>query len=135
MTRRTTLSIVCIAAVALGGAALYAHGNAAPACDSNATEGEVNRVLHDQFHLQGVFLHDFTTVAGGFFSDAQDCVAEVTEIRGNVDAGDMPWRTVRYKVTPSDDPEIPVVTVDLGKATAFVPPSDDTWWTQLLAHL
>jgi hypothetical protein len=135
VTGRMTLSIVCVAAVVLGGAALYAHGRAAPACDSDATEGEVNRVLHDEFHLQGVFLHDFTTISGGYFSDAQDCVAEVAEIRGNVDAGDMPWRSVRYKVTRSDNPENPVVAVDLGKATPFVPPSDQTWWTRLLAHL
>jgi len=135
VTRRMTLSIACVAAVGLGGAALYAHGSAAPACDSNATEGAVNRVLHDQFHLQGVFLHDFTTVSGGFFSDTQDCVAQVAEIRGNVDAGNMPWRAVRYKVTRSSDPESPVVTVDLGKQTPFVPPSGQTWWTRLLAHL
>ena len=134
VTTRITLCIVGVVVVGLGGAALYAHDSAAPACDGDATEGEVNRVLHDKFHLQGVFLHDVTTFSGGYFSDARDCVAEVAEIRGNVDAGNMPWRTVRYQVTRSGDPESPVVTVDLGKATPFVPPSGQTWWTRLLAH-
>ncbi len=128
------LSIVCVAVVSLGGAALCAHGGAAPACDSDRAEGQVSRVLRDQFHLEGVFLHDFTTLSGGYFSGSRECAAEVSEIRGNVSAVDMRWRQIRYRVAHSDTSERPDVTVDLGGATPFVAQPEQTWWTRLLAH-
>jgi hypothetical protein len=93
----------------------------------------VYRVLRDQFHLEGVFLHDFTTMSGGFFSDSRDCVAEVAEIRGNVNAGDMPWRHIRYGIARPDRAEPAIVSVDLGDATPFVQPLQRTLWTRLRA--
>ena len=128
------LSISGAVAAALGGAALYVHGGAAPACDSDPAQGQVYRVLSDQFHLQGVFLHDFTTLSGGYFSDARDCAAEIAEIRGNVDAADLTWRQIHYRVVRADDAERPVVTVDLGGPTPFVPPPAQTFWTRLFVH-
>lgn len=127
--------IACVAVAALGGAALYAHGKAAAACDSDPAEGQVYRVLRGQYHVEGVFLHDVTSVSGGWFSDARDCAAEIAEIRGNVNAADLPWRQVRYHVTRSDNAERPVVTVDLGNATPFVGPPKQTLWSRLFVHL
>jgi hypothetical protein len=134
LTVRKALIIGCVAVAALGGAALYARRAAAPACDSDRAQGEVYRVLHEQSHMEGVFLHDFTPISGGLFSDTRDCEAEVAEIRGNVSAADMPWRHVHYRIARSDDPEHPAVTVDLGSATAFVATPERTLWTRLLAH-
>jgi len=128
------LSIGCIAVASLGGAALYAHRGAAPACDSDKVQGQVYLVLHDQFHLAGVFLHDVTTTSGGFFSHNRECAAEVAEIRGNVNAGDMRWRQFSYRIALSDKSEPFVVTVDLGGATPFVRQPEQTLWTRLLAH-
>jgi hypothetical protein len=135
VTVRTVLSIACLAAAALGGVAFYAHEDAAAACDSNPALGEVYRVLHEQFHLQSVFLHDVKTTSGGYFSTARDCVAEVAEIRGNVDASAMAWRRIRFRVARSDDKEHPAVTVELGDATPFVPPPEPTFWSYLRSLL
>ncbi|MGA3398881.1 MAG: hypothetical protein ABSC95_06645 [Acetobacteraceae bacterium] len=129
------LSIVCVAVAALGGAALYEHKGAAPECDSDRAQGQVYRVLRDQFHLEGIFLHNFTSTAGGFFSDTRDCAADVAEIRGNVNAADMRWRQIRYRVVYSDTSERPDVSVDLGGATPFVQPPEPTLWARLLSHL
>ncbi len=134
LTVRMLLSIGCVAVASLGGAALYVHRDAAPACDSDRAQGQVYQVLRNQFHLEGVFLHDFTTLSGGFFSDTRDCVAEVAEIRGNVSAADLSWRHIRYRIAHSDSSEHSVVTVDLGGAAAFVQPPTQTMWTRLLAH-
>ncbi len=134
LTVRMALSIGCAVVAALGGVALYAHGGAAPACGSDQAQGQVYRVLRDQFHLESVFLHDFTTLSGGYFSAARDCTAEIAEIRGNVDAADLPWRQIRYRVVHSDSSERPVVTVDLGGPTPFVPPPVQTLWTRLFVH-
>jgi hypothetical protein len=131
---RMPLVIACVAVAGLGGVALYAYGDAAPACDSDPALGQVYRVLRDQYHVEGVFLHDFTPVSGGWFSDPRDCAAEIAEIRGNVNAADLPWRQVRYRVTHSDSADRPVVTVDLGNATPFVGPPKQTLWTRLFAH-
>jgi hypothetical protein len=134
LTVRMVLIIGCVAAALLGGAALYARGAAAPACDSDGVQGEVYRLLHEQSHLEGIFLHDFRPISGGLFSDTRDCEAEVAEIKGNVSAADMPWRHLHYRIVRSDDPDHPAVTVDLGSATAFVATPEQTLWTRLVAH-
>ncbi len=132
---RMTQSIVCVAVAALAGVALYAHEDAAAACDSDPAQGQVYRVLQEQFHLQSVFLHDFTTLSGGYFSTVRECVAEVAEIRGNVDASGMNWRRIRFRVARSDNKEHPDVTVELGDAAPFVPPPEPTFWSYLRSLL
>lgn len=134
MAVRMALTIGCVAVAVLGSTALYAHRGAAPACDSDQAQGQVFRILRDQFHLEGVFLHDFRTMSGGFFSHSRDCVAEVAEIRGNVNAADMRWRQVRYQIAHPARSETFAVTVDLGGAVPFVQPSKQTLWARLLAH-
>jgi hypothetical protein len=131
LTVRTTLLFGCAVVAALGCAAWYAHGSAAPACDSNETQGQVYRVLHEQFHMDSVFLHDVSTTSGGYFSGAHDCAGEAAEIRGNVDAADLSWRQVHYRVVRSDSSEDPDVTVELGGATPFVKQPEQTFWTRL----
>lgn len=128
------LFVGCVTIASLGGAALYAHRGAAPACGSDQAQGQVYRVLREQFHLEGVFLHDFTSMSGGFFSATRDCTAEIAEIRGNVNAADLRWRQIRYRIARPDRSEPSVVTVDLGGATPFVQPPPQTLWTRLLAH-
>ena len=133
MTGRKILLLACAVAAVLGGLAWQAHRSAAPACDSDQAQGEVYRVLHAQFHLEGVFLHDFSTTSGGYFSATRACAAAIAEIRGNVDAADLRWRQVHYRVTHSEDSEDPIVTVDLGGATVFNQAPEQTLWTRLLA--
>ena len=133
MTTRTALAILGIVVAGLGGVAFYAHGIAAPACDSDGAQEAVYHALHEQFQLAGIYLHDFTPLSGGYFSASRACMAEVAEIRGNVDAADLKWRQVRYRVTHSDTSESPAVSVELGDATAFVPTSEQTFWTRLRA--
>ena len=135
LTIRLGLSITCAVIAVLGGVLLYRHGDAAPACDSDKVQGEVSQALHDRFHLGGVFLHDFTTTSGDFFSTTRDCSAEVAEIRGNVDAADLSWRRIRYHITRPDPSDAAVVSVDLGGAAPFAPPQVQTLWARFLAHL
>jgi hypothetical protein len=130
---RMTLSIAGVVVVLLGGTALYAHQAAAPACDSNQALGKVYGVLRDQFHLETVFLRDSRTTSGGFFSATRDCVAEVAEIRGNINAADMPWRLIHYRIAFPDRSDVFAVTVDLGGAVPFAPPTQRTLLTRLLA--
>lgn len=134
MTTRLALTWLCVAVVCVGGAAFYVHTGAAPACDSDRAQAQVSRVLRDRFNLQSVFLHDFTTLAGNYFSSSRDCTAEIAQIRGDVDAADLKWRQIRYRVVHSDVSERPDVSVDLGGATAFVPPPEQTFWTRLFVH-
>ena len=133
MTVRTALFIACIAAASLGGAALYAHNGAAPACDSDEAQGLVYGVLRDKFQVEGVFLHDFTTTSGGFFSDTRTCTAEIAAIR-NVNAADLKWRQISYRITRPDRAKPSGVTVDLGGATPFVQTQEQTLWTRLRAY-
>jgi hypothetical protein len=134
MTVRTAVFIACVAGACLGAAALYAHNGAAPACDSDQAQGLVYDVLRDKFHLEGVFLHDFTTTSGGFFSDTRICTAEIAEIRGNVNAADLKWRQIGYRITRPDRTKPADVAVDLGGATPFVQTQEQTLWTRLRAQ-
>jgi hypothetical protein len=132
MTVRTALFVSCLAAVCLGAGALYAHNGAAPACDSDKAQGLVYGVLRDKFHVEGVFLHDFTTTSGGLFSNTRICTAEIAEIR-NVNATDLRWRQIRYRITRPDRTKPSEVAVDLGGATPFVQTQEPTLWTRLRA--
>lgn len=134
LTIRTALPIVCVAAAILGATVLYEHRGAAPACDSDQAQGQVYGVLRDQFHLEGVFLHGFTTISGGFFSDTRTCTAEIAEIRGNVNVTDLHWRQIRYRIARPDRTKRPVVAVNLGGATPFDETPEQTLWTRLRAH-
>jgi hypothetical protein len=134
LTARTVLPIVCVTAAILGAAALYEHRGAAPACDSDQAQGQVYGVLRDQFHLQGIFLHGFTSTSGGFFSDTRTCTAEIAEIRGNVNAADLHWRQIRYRIARPDRTKLPVVAVNLGSATPFLETPEQTLWTRLGAR-
>lgn len=132
MRCRLVLCIGCVV-VGLGAVAgLDAHSHAAPACGSDVAQRGVYDALHGQFHLDSLFLHNFTPLSGGFFSDARDCSAEVVEIRGNISASDMPWRQVRYRIVQAGDPGRPVVTVSLGDAAPFAEHPTQTLWSRLL---
>ena len=80
-----------VAFVLLGATGLYAHMRAAPGCDSGQAQRTTYQILRDKFHFDSVFMNDIRTVSGGYFSDQRECAAQVTEIRGNVNASDMPW--------------------------------------------
>ena len=131
MTVRKALWIVVAAFAVLAGVVLYIHKSAAAECDSEPALGRVYAILRDQFHLDSIFLNDVKTVSGGYFSDSQDCSAEVTEIKGNVTMVDMPWREITYRVGGHEDS--PDVTVTLGGSVPLAP-EPPSRWTRLLAH-
>ena len=94
----------------------------------------VSAILRNDFHLDSLLMNNVRTVSGGYFSDSRDCSAEVTQIRGNVDASGMPWRAVRYQVVDRDKPRRPTITVELGGSVplaAKVP----SLWKRVLAYL
>jgi hypothetical protein len=134
LTIRMMLSIACAVVIVLAGAAWFVHQGAAPACDSDRAQSEVYQVLRDQFHLEGVFLHNFKPVSGGYFSATRNCAAEVAEIRGNVSAEDMRWRQVRYRIAHADGSENTIATVDLGHATPFLQPPEVTLWARVRSY-
>jgi hypothetical protein len=127
VTARTALSIGLVAFASLGAAGLYAHRYAAPACDSEQALGRVYEIPRDEFHFDSVLVNNITTVSGGFFSDRHECSAEVTEIRGNVNASDMPWREVRYWIVPGDKSERSAITVRLGGGVPLAEPTPSLW--------
>ena len=134
LTARMALLIGIAAAASLGAAGLYAHESAAPTCDSEPAQGRVYRVLRDQFHLDSIFVNNVRTISGGFFSGSHECSADVTTIRGNVNASDMPWQEIRYRIVLQDQSQPFALTVNLGSHVPLADPPP-SFWTRLLAHL
>jgi hypothetical protein len=128
------LSIGFVAFASFAAAGLYAHRDAPPTCDSEQALSRVGEVMRDEYHLDSTFLNNIRTVSGGFFSDSHECSAEVTEIRGNVNASDMPWREVRYQIVRREKSEHADITVRLGGAVPLAGPSPSLW-ARLIAHL
>ena len=133
-TRRTVLASGGAILVLAGAAWWYADSTAPADCGSDPALHDVTRVLRDRYHLDGVFVNNIRTEAGGWFSDRRECSAEVAEIRGNVNAADMPWREVRYRIVRAAESEEPEVTVVLGGAVPLAKPTG-SWWERLLAWL
>jgi hypothetical protein len=134
LTTRMTLSIGFIALGLIGAAGLYVFKIATPACRSVQTVGRVYEILRDDFHLDSILLNNPTTVSGGFFSADHDCSAEVTQIRGNVNASALPWREIRYHIVHQENSQPPTITVELGGNVPLAPPAASLW-ERLLAYL
>ena len=127
MTKRTVLPVCLVAFALLAAAALYAHLAAAPACNSDAALRRVSDILRDQFHFDSTFVNNVRTVSGGYFSDSLECSAQVTQIRGNVSASDMPWRELRYWIARRDAAMPSDITVKVGGGTPLAPPPPSIW--------
>jgi hypothetical protein len=127
LTRRSALLVIAAAAVLAGAGALYAHGNAAPGCDSEAAQSRLYKILSAQFHLDSIFINNVTTTAGTWFSDRQTCSAEVVSIRGNVNASDMPWRSIRYSIERPAPPQPFKLSVQLGGSAPLAEPAPSLW--------
>jgi hypothetical protein len=124
-----------LAVSASGGAAvLYNHRDAPLTCDSEQALNLVSEVLRDEYHLDSTLINGIRTVSGGFFSHSHQCSAEVTQIRGNVNASDMPWRKVRYQIVRREKSVDSGITVSLGGAVPLAEPPPSLW-TRLLAYL
>jgi hypothetical protein len=122
------------AAASFGAAALYAHGRAAPACDSEPALDRIYALLHSQLHLDSIFVNDVKALSGGYFSDNRDCSAEVTAIRGNVNASDMPWRSIRFHIVRQDGSQPPAITLNVGDQVPLAEPPP-SFWSRLRAYL
>jgi hypothetical protein len=132
---KSKVVIVGVAVLAaLSAVAAYVHSNAPPACNSEAAEAMVYDKLHNQFHLDSVFLNNIRTLAGGYFGDSQDCSAEVTEIRGNIDASQMPWREIRYRIERQDAAPGFAIAMTVGGNVPLAEPPP-SFWTRLLGRL
>lgn len=118
----------------LGAIALYLHGDAAPACDSEAALGRVSAILRDQFHLDSLFVNNIGTVTGGYFAKHRECAAEIASIRGDVDASDMHWREIHYRIDQPDKSVAATIAVQLGGPVPLAPPAKSLW-ERLLARL
>ena len=134
MTVRTILLIGLAVSGSAEAVALYIHRNAPLTCDSEQALDRVSKVLRDEYHLDSTLINGVRTISGGFFSDSHECAAEVTQIRGNVNASDMPWREVRYEIVRREKSAPSDITVSLGGAVPLARPTP-TLLTRLLAHL
>ena len=133
MTTRMALSIGFVAVTSLGAAALYIRKDVPPACTSDWSLNRVAEILRDDFHLDSVLINNVRTVSGGFFSHSHDCSAEVAEVRGSVDASDMSWRGLRYRIVHQDAAQSATVTVELAGQVPLAPEAP-SFWTRLLAQ-
>lgn len=134
MLRSRLMWCVVLAVLAGSATAAYLHRNAPPGCGSDTALGQVYAALRDRFHMESVFLNDIRTVSGGWFSDHDECSAEVTEIRGNVAASGMPWRRVRYQIAHLEAAPYAAVTVALGGSVPLAPKAP-TFWQRVWAYL
>jgi hypothetical protein len=92
---------------------------------------KVDAVLRDDYHLDSIFLNNIRTLSGGLFSLSRECSAEVAEIRGNVNAADMPWRELRYRIEEHDRATDPAISVTLGGSVPLARPAPSLWETLL----
>jgi hypothetical protein len=116
-----------LAAVVALGVGWHGYDGAAPGCDSRGALNQVDAVLRDQYHLDSIFLNNIKTVSGGLFSERRDCSAEVAAIRGNVNASDMPWREIRYRIEERDRAVPAAVSVTMGDAVPLAKPAPSLW--------
>jgi hypothetical protein len=131
---RVVLSIGLGVLASIGAIGLGLYMNAAPACDNTRTLDRVNVILRADFHLEGILLNNAKTVSGGFFSSSRDCTAEVTQIRGNEDASNLPWQEILYRIVHQQKSQPAAITVELGGAVPLAPPRPSLW-TRLRAYL
>jgi hypothetical protein len=131
---RPALSIGCAVLAAIGAVGVYLYVTAAPPCNSTETLDSVAGILRDDFHINGIFLNDATTVSGGLFSGSRDCWAEVAAIRGNENASALPWRAIQYRIMHQANFQPPTITVQLGAEVPLAPPVP-SFWERLLAYL
>jgi hypothetical protein len=134
LLRRNALPVGLVALASLAIGTLYVRHIAPAGCMNDQALDRVTDILRTEFHFDGVFLNNFETVSGWYLSARHDCSAEAVQIRGNVDAGGMPWREIHYRIVQRDGPESLAVTVEMGKAVplaAQTPP----FWKRLLAYL
>jgi hypothetical protein len=121
------LPIALGAAVLLVAAGLYAHETASPACTSQQAMDRVISILRTDFHLDSLLVNAVKTDSGTWFSRARGCSAEVTQIRGNVDAATMPWRAINYRIDQPDPSAAPNVTVQLGTRVPLAAKTPSLW--------
>jgi hypothetical protein len=131
---RTILTCGAVAVALIGAVAWYLDSEASPGCASEPALHQVTDQLREQFHLDGVFVNDIRTVAGGWFSHRRACSAQIAVIRGNVNASDMPWREIRYQIEQRASSGNPTITVSLEGTVPLAQPAPSLW-ERLLAWL
>jgi hypothetical protein len=132
LTLRTKILIVAV--VLAGAAEAYMIEVAAPTCDSSEAQDKLYSALLDEFQLHNIFVNNVATTSGGWFDTKQACSAQVTEIRGNVAAAEMPWQGVRYNIQRPGVGQPFTMTVELGGAEPLAVP-EPSLWARLLAYL
>ncbi len=120
-----TAGLVAVAGVAA--VAIFQHTRAAPGCDSEAALRRVSEILRDRFQYDSTFVNNVRTVSGSYFSERHECSAQVTPVRGNVSAADMPWRELHYSIAQSSASTPPNITVRVGGDTPLAPPKHSLW--------
>jgi hypothetical protein len=134
LLRRYALPVGFVALAALGIGTLYVRQVAPPGCRSEQSLDRLSAVLRNKFHLDGILVNDVETVSGWYLSNRHDCAAEVAQIRGNIDAGGMPWHAIHYQVVQQDDVRGPAVTVEMGD-TVPLAERIPSFWKRLVTYL
>jgi hypothetical protein len=132
LTRRIALCVALVLALAAAASQYYTSRWAAPDCTSEDVMHRMGTALREHDQLDSIFVNNIRAVSGNWFSATRDCAAEVTSIRGDVAAANLPWREVRYRIEAGDGEGKDTVAVTLGGAVPLAAP-EPTWWESFLA--
>jgi hypothetical protein len=128
--RRTFIIIGVLVCAAIAVGALYLRS--AATCGSNEALGQLDAILRERFQLDSIYFNDVETTTEWPFATSNACTAQITEIKGNANVADLPWRAVRYTIVRASLSEESVVAAELGGPVAMTP--ERSLWQRLLAR-
>ena len=129
--RRSFIIIGVLACAPLTVGALYLRS--AATCGSNEALGKLAAILRERYQLDSIYFNDVETSTEWPLGTSNACTAQITQIKGNANVADLPWRAVSYTIVRASVSDESVVEAELGSPVAMT--LERSFWQRLLARL